>query len=295
MAFVSEPKQTVLVTGATGYIGRRLASLLSETYTVRCLVRDVARAQTLLPSTVEFIEGDMTDAGSLKAAAAGAHAVVHLAALKSDERDIVAVNVGGAHALVAACKAAGVRRVVNIGTQAGRIARLGPYGESKAQSDAIFNASGLEVTTLLPSIVYGPDDTGVYGKLTRMVASLPVVPVIGDGRTAYHPIHVDDVCAIIVGCLREAKTIAKTYSVGGLEAITYDGLIDRIAAGQSKKPLKLHIPGWLAMLIARVLALILNPPPLTRSNVLGAVQSAPDADYALIFTELGLRPRGHFL
>ena len=292
---MSEPKQTVLVTGATGYIGRRLASLLSETYTVRCLVRDVARAQTLLPSTVEFIEGDMTDAGSLNAAAAGAHAVVHLAALKSDERDIVAVNVGGAHALVAACKAAGVRRVVNIGTQAGRIAHLGPYGESKAQSDAIFNASGLEVTTLLPSIVYGPDDTGVYGKLTRMVAALPVVPVIGDGRTAYHPIHVDDVCAIIVGCLREAKTIAKTYSVGGLEAITYDGLIDRIGAGQSKKPLKLHIPGWLAMLIARALALVFDPAPLTRSNVLGAIQSAPETDYALIFTELGLRPRGHVL
>jgi NADH dehydrogenase len=280
-----------LVTGATGFIGRRLAVFLADRYTVRCLVRDVARAKTLLPAGAELIQGDMTDAVSVKAGVAGMEAVVHLAALKSDERDIAAVNVGGARNLVEACRAAGVRRVINVGSQAARMARRGDYGETKAQSDAILNASGLAVTTLLPSVVYGPRDPGVFGKLARVTRSAPVVPVIGDGTARYQPVHVDDVCAVIEGCLREPKTAGKTYSVGGPEAITLEGLIDLVGAEQGKKPLKIHVPGWAALAVARALALAFDSPPLSRSNVLGALQSVPDADYAAIFAELGLTPR----
>ena len=291
MALVREPPKTILVTGAAGFIGRRLCALLVDQYSVRCLVRDISRAKTLLPPATEIVLGDMTDAASLGTAAKGCAAIVHLAALKSDERDIVAVNVGGARNLVAACKAAGVRRVINVGSQAGRMIRRGAYGDTKAQSDEIFNASGLEVTTLLPSVVYGPQDRGAFGKLVSVTAASPIVPVIGDGRTAYRPIHIDDVCAVIEGCLRTPKTIGKTYSVGGAETVTLEGFIDFIAARLGRKPLKVHIPVWAALMSARVLALIFDLPPLTRSNVLGAIYSAPDADYASIFAELGLKPR----
>lgn len=283
--------KTILITGATGFIGRRLAALLVDKYAVRCLVRDAARAKDLLPPTVELLTGDMTDAASLKAAVAGVDAVVHLAARKGDEPDIVAVNVGGAHNLVEACRAAGVKRVINVGSQASRLARRGAYGETKAQSDAVFAASGLEVTTLIPSLVYGPRDTGVFGKLARVTASAPFVPVIGDGSVRFQPVHVDDVCAVIAGCLAEPRTIGKTYAVGGPESVTLVELIDLIGAARCKKPLKVHLPYWAAMGIARVLGLFLASPPLSVSNVTGAVQSAPDADYAAVFTELGLKSR----
>ena len=288
---MTETKKTVLITGAAGFIGRRLAVLLAGEYPVRCLVRDALRAKPLLPASVEIVPGDMTDAASLRAAVSGVDAVVHLAALKSDEPDIVAVNVGGAVNLVAACEAAGVRRVINVGSQAGRLERRGAYGQSKADSDAVFAASGLEVTTLLPSLVYGPKDSGVFGKLARVTASAPFVPVIGDGRTAYRTVHLDDVCAVIAGCLREPRTVGKTYCVGGPESVTFDGLVDMIGAAQGRTPRKLHIPGWAAMAIARTLSLFLASPPLTISNVLGGVQSAPDADYDAVFAELGLKPR----
>jgi nucleoside-diphosphate-sugar epimerase len=288
---MSAPKTTILVTGAAGYIGRHLAVLLAGRYAVRCLVRDIARAKKFLPDGVEIVQGDMTDAASLKAAAAGTAAVVHLAALKSDEPTIAAVNVGGARNLVEACRAAGIRRVINVGSQAARLARRGAYGETKAQSDEILNASGLEVTTLLPSVVYGPKDPGVFGKLARVTSSAPFVPVIGDGLTRYRPVHVDDVCAVIDGCLREPKTAGKTYSLGGAETVTLVGLIDLIGSKQDKRPLKVHIPGWAALMIARVLALVFSTPPLSRSNVLGAIQSPPDADFTGIFDELGLKPR----
>lgn len=288
---MAEPLKTVLVTGATGYIGRRLCSFLEGKYEVRCVVRDIERAKALLPASAALVRGDMTDEASLKAAASGAWAVVHLAALKSDEKGIVEVNVGGARSLVAACKAGGVRRVVNIGSQASRMARRGDYGNTKAESDAILNASGLDVTTLLPSVVYGPKDPGVFGKLARVASTAPVVPVIGDGKARYQPVHVDDVCAVIAGCLREPKTVGKTYSVGGPEPITLEGLIDLVAERQGKSPLKVHLPGPVAMLIASAMALVFASPPLSKSNVLGAIQSVPDADYTGIFSELGLKPR----
>lgn len=282
---------TILVTGATGYIGRRLTALLCAKHRVRGLVRDAARAKGLLPAAVELAVGDMTDLASLKAAAAGVDAVVHLAALKSDEKDIVAVNVGGARNLAEACNTAGARRVINVGSQSARMARRGDYGNTKAESDSILNSSGLDVTTLLPSVVYGPQDPGVFGKLARVAATAPVVPVIGDGKARYQPVHVDDLCAVIEGCLREPKTGGKTYSVGGPEAITLEGLIDLVAARQGKSPIKVHLPGPVAMLIANAMALVFASPPLSRSNVLGAIQSVPDADYTGIFAELGLRPR----
>lgn len=288
---VSADKKTILLTGATGFIGRRLAARLERAWTVRCLVRDAARARALLPAGVELVVGDMTDAASLKTAAAGAAAVVHLAARKSDEADIVAVNVGGARSLVEACRAAGLSRVINIGSQAARMARRGDYGETKAQSDEILGASGLAVTTLLPSVVYGPKDPGVFGKLARVTAAAPVVPVIGDGQARYQPVHVDDLCALIEACLGATATVGKTYSVGGPDAITLEGLIDLVGARQGRKPLKVHLPGWAALLIARVMALFFASPPLSRSNVLGALQSVPDADYGALFAELGLRAR----
>lgn len=286
-----ETKKTVLITGAAGFIGRRLAVLLGEDYAVRCLVRDVARAKALLPPTAELVRGDMTDAASVRSALTGVDAVVHLAALKSDESSIFAVNVGGAHNLVSACKAAGVRRVVNVGSQASRLARRGAYGDTKALSDEILDASGLDVTTLLPSLVYGPRDPGAFGKLARVTASAPFIPVIGDGTVRFQPIHVDDVCRVIAGCLREPKTVAKKYDVGGPETITLDGLLDLIGATLGKRPVKVHLPEWAAMIIARVLAPFFTKAPLSVSNVLGSVQSAPDADYAAIFNELGFKPR----
>ncbi|UPT73857.1 MAG: NAD-dependent epimerase/dehydratase family protein [Elusimicrobiota bacterium] len=278
----------VLVTGATGYIGRHLCPLLPD---VRALARDAARAKRLLPAFAEIALGDMTDEASLKAAAKGCGAVVHLAARKSDEPDIAEVNVEGAKRLVAACREAGIKRVINVGSQAARMARRGPYGETKRLSDEILMGAGLEATTLLPSVVYGPDDPGVFGKLARVAAKSPVVPVIGDGRAKYRPVHVEDVCRAIAGCLSAPSTIGKTYSVGGPETVTLEGLIDLVAARAGKRPLKVHLPGPVAMLIASVGASLLDSPPLSRSNVLGAIQSVPEADWNAVFAELGLTAR----
>ena len=88
------------------------------------------------------------------------------------------MNVGGASALVAACRAAGCRRVIAMSTQHVHLARPGVYGRTKRIADAIFLGSGLDVTLLRPSLVYGAGERGVFVKLQRLVRKLPVIPVI---------------------------------------------------------------------------------------------------------------------
>ena len=257
----------------------------------RVFARDANRARAILGEKTDVALGDMTDAASLSTALLGCAAVVHLAARKSDEADIRDVNVEGARRLVAACKKAGIRRVVNIGSQAARMERRGEYGETKRLSDEIIMSAGLDATTILPSVVYGPKDPGVFGKLARVASTSPVVPVIGDGTARYRPVHVDDLCRGIAGALASNATIGKTYSVGGPETITLEGLIDLTAARAGKSPLKIHLPGPIAMLIANAGSALFASPPLSRSNVLGAIQSVPEADWNALFAELSITPR----
>lgn len=283
---------TTLITGGAGFIGRRLAArMAAEGRPVRALVRRPDEARALLPAGVEIARGDMTDPASLRAALAGASAVVHLAARKSDESDIAAVNIGGAENLVAACRAAGVTRVINVSSQATRLPVLGEYGRTKAEGDRVLRASGLAVTTLLPSVVYGPGDPGVFGKIARFTAKYPVVPVLGDGRVSYRPVHLDDLCAVIEGFLDRPESAGKDYHVGGAETVTLEDLIDRLAARAGRRPLKIPLPAPLALLLAGLMAPFFKSPPLSRSNVLGGTQQIPDADYLAAFRELGLTPR----
>lgn len=284
------PAITVLVTGATGFIGRVLVRLIhADRCRVRCLVRDERRARALLGPGPELAQGDLRDAESVRRAASGAAAVAHLAALKSDEPDISAVNVQGAAVLVRACREKGISRIVNVSTQATRIRERGAYGRTKAEGDELFRCSGLGVTTLLPSLVYGPDDPGVFGKLARWVAAFPVVPILGGAR--YRPVHVEDLARLIYACLLTPLPAGREYDVGGPDAVTLEELVDRIAACRKTTRLKAPIPAWAALGAAKVLSAFLYKPPLSVSNVLGAIHSAPDGDFSAVWAETGLHPR----
>ena len=123
----------------------------------------------------------MRDECSLRQAVAQVAVVVHLAAAKSDEPDSEDVNVRGAERLMKVCQAAGCDRIINISTQSAEIARKGIYARTKSAAEKIFHNSDLQVTTLRPSVVYGEEESGVFGTVLKFVRRLPVVPVLGDG------------------------------------------------------------------------------------------------------------------
>ena len=262
----------ILVTGATGFIGKEVVSrLLARGWRVRAMARNIASASPGANERLTVVRADMRDAESLIRAVRGTSAVVHLAAAKSDENDSDDVNVEGARRLVAACKAAGCARLINISTQSVKIHRKGTYARTKSEADRIFRDSRLDVTTLLPSVVYGAAGSGVFDAILKFVRTLPLVPVLGDGKWICAPIHVSDVSSAIVACLESDGTTGKDYDLGGPDLLSFDDLIDRIGAAVGIRRRKVHIPFGLALLAARLLS-IFPKPPATISNVLGSNQ-----------------------
>jgi NADH dehydrogenase len=262
----------ILVTGAAGFIGRHtVAALRSSGHAVRVYVR---RPGYVAPDPeVEVAVGHMNDPAALLAACTGCAAVIHLAAQTRDAHDSDAVNVGGAACLIEACAAAGCRRIVVVSTQSAKIRLQGDYARTKAAADALFLASGLDVTVMLPSVVYGSLDDGIFGTLRRVVASHRFIPVLGNGRWRSAPVHVDDVARALVRALDTPASIGRSYDLGGPQEVDFDQLLDRIASAQNlPAPFKIHVPLALSLAVADGLARIMKSPPITRSNVLGSNQ-----------------------
>ena len=264
--------KVVLVTGAGGFVGKdAIARLARRGWHVKAMVR---RPTASLPAA-ELVQADMRDAASLRMAVKSADAVVHLAAAKSDEPESVDVNVEGARRLVAACEAEGCTRFINISTMAVKIPRQGTYARTKAEADAVFEGSRLEVTTLLPSVVYGEERDGVFGTVLKFIQKLPVVPVLGDGRWISAPLYIGDLSDTIGACLETDITKGKRYDLGGPDLISFNEFIDRISTALGLRRPKLHIPFSVALAMAEIATRILPHCPITVSNVLGSNQTVP--------------------
>jgi len=264
----------VLITGATGFIGRRLLEhLLGAGHAVVAAVR--RPAPELDPERVSVVEVRLDDREGLTRALAGCEAVVHLAVATgaTTERAAYDVNVVGTEHLLEAARQAGVRRFVFASTISATRERMGPYGRTKRLAEARVAASGIPFCTLRPSLVYGGRE-GLVANLTAYLQGLPIIPVMGDGKIELDPIHVDDVCAAILCALRDEHLLGNAYDLLGPDRVTFNEFLDRLAAGLGVKRPYLHVPGEIALLMAQALALLFKRPPITVDNVLGMISPA---------------------
>ncbi len=186
---------TVLVTGGTGFVGPHVVhALRARDLPVRALVRDRRRAGRLASWGVELVEGDITDPTSLRAACAGAEAVVHLVAIiKGSRADFERIMAQGTRNLVAAAQDAGVRRIV-LASALGldeRSKDAVPYYAAKWEMERVVRESGLEHVILRPSFVFGKDG-GVLPTFVRLARFAPVTPIVGPGTQRLQPIWVEE-------------------------------------------------------------------------------------------------------
>jgi dihydroflavonol-4-reductase len=252
-----------LVTGATGFTGGHLAlRLLAAGDTVRALVRDVAKAQPSLPG-VELVAGDLTDRDSLRRAVAGVDVVYNIAALyreaglpTSAYRAVNALAVG---VLIEEAAEARVPRVVHCSTvgvhgdiedpPANEDAPLNPgdvYQETKLEGEEIARAAsdrtGVEVTIVRPTGIYGPGDRRLL-KLFRGVARRRFV-VLGSGRIWYHLTHVHDLADGFRLCAVSPQAAGQTYILSGPEVTTLNELVAITAEVAGVPPPRLRLPVW---------------------------------------------------
>lgn len=200
-----EAAGTVAVTGATGFIGRRLIPALAAAgWQPRILTRRDPATPLWQGLAVETVAGDLADAGARRRLVSGASAVVHLAGLikARDEAAFMAVNGEGTRQLAATLRERMPQaRLLYVSSLAAREPQLSTYACSKrAGEDAARDVLGAQLQVLRPAAVYGPGDreTLVFFQLAR----LPRVPLLGSRNARLTVVHVDDLCTAIVAALR---------------------------------------------------------------------------------------------
>ncbi|HEX8535481.1 MAG TPA: NAD-dependent epimerase/dehydratase family protein [Allosphingosinicella sp.] len=197
--------RTLAVTGGTGFVGQHLLRMaLAAGFDVRALTRGWKPPE----DEISWVDGALDRPEALLKLCTGADAVIHIAGLINGSKQAFdTVNVGGTAAMIDAARKAGVRRFIHVSSLSAREPELSNYGASKAKSERLVAASGLEWTIIRPPAVYGPGDRETL-ELFRM-ARRGFVALPPGGR--FSVIHVEDLCRLILATVDEPETVSETY------------------------------------------------------------------------------------
>ena len=262
----------VLILGGTGFVGRHLCEKLAE---LPCRVTVVTRRRSnaqhlqMLPM-LDIAELASMEGASLMPLLAAHDAVVNLVAiLHGNEAAFEKAHVQLPLELARACDAAGQRRIVHISALGASVDSASMYQRSKARGEAVLLGSGLDVSVLRPSVIFGSED-----KFLNTFASLqqvfPVIPLAGSSAR-FQPVWVEDVVTAIVKCLEDKTTIGQTFEACGPEVFTLRQLV-QLAGRYSGvnngdgRPI-IGLPDSLARLQAWLMELAPGEPILSRDNL----------------------------
>ena len=223
----------VLVTGATGFTGSRVIPLLLQNgFQVRALVRPTSDRSPLSALRVEWAAGDLANAESFTAALRGVDALINIASL----------GFGHVETILRSAKEAGVKRGIFISTTA-IFTQLNAGSKSiRLAAEKAIQASGLDYTILRPTMIYGSSRDRNMWRLIRLLRITPIMPIFGDGESLQQPIFVDDVVQAVLLALKNDITIGKSYNIAGKAPLTYNQVIDTVAAALGKRIWKFHLP-----------------------------------------------------
>ena len=254
----------ILVTGATGFIGRYLVSeLLDSGLTVRALVRSEARS-VILPENTQIVVGDILNLSSLRGACEGVDGVIHLASTIREVGDFTfqRLNYHGTCNVISAIKETGIKRFVYTSAVGSTSNPSISYLHSRWMAEQEIIRSDIPSTILRFSVGFGPGDQ-FFNQIAALVKLLPIVPVVGDGKAIFQPIHVNDIARCISEAYMQDNKISRTVDIGGPEYHTYDEIVEVISETLGTKTLKMHTPISLMSPIAMLLEALVPSPPVT--------------------------------
>lgn len=253
----------IALTGATGFLGRRLTeSLRDEGHALRALVHPDVDPTPLAAAGVAVIAGDVRDLAAVERTLAGAELVYHLAGVvpgaARSRAEYAAVNVGGAANVVRAAVSAGVRHLVHCSTVAvhgpprrglvtedAPLAPVNAYQATKVEAERVVvravETDGLSATIARLTSLYGPGDRRGL-RLYRDVARGRLL-MIGGGTVRCHPTYVDDAVEGLKCCGAHAPSAGERFILGGEERPTVNELVALIAAALDVVPRVLRLPG----------------------------------------------------
>ncbi len=257
----------IFLTGGSGFVGGHVVhELRGRGLPVRCLVRDPRRASRLAAWGCELVEGDMTDAASLRRGVEGAEAIVNLVAIRQGrEEEFQRIMVGGTRDLLAAAEDAGAARFIQmsaLGTTE-QTKDLVPYYRAKWETEQLVRASRIPEVTFRPSFVFGPDG-GILPTFAKLARFAPVTPIIGNGRQRIQPIWAGDVATYFADAVRRDDVTGRVFELGGPEAVTWNEFWARLKRARGLRRPSVHVPVGLMKVNALVTERLPGDIPLTR-------------------------------
>jgi uncharacterized protein YbjT (DUF2867 family) len=256
----------ILVTGATGFIGRRLVpALIEQGHEVRGMTRNPQSYD----GPGEPVAGDVNDRDSLMGPLEGVDVAYYLVH-SLDDADFERKDAEAARAFASAAAEQGVRQIVYMGGL-GDDGQLSAHLRSRREVETLLAESGIPVTVLRAAIVVGAG--GISWEITRqLVKNLPAMVVPKWAATRTQPIAIDDVIRYLVGVCDRQEALGQTYQVGGPDQLTYIDML-RVAAkldtGRSV-PI-VQVPVLTPGLSSRWLALVTDVDVTTGRNLIDSM------------------------
>lgn len=271
----------VFVTGATGFTGSRAVPLLlAQGFDVRCLYRADSDRSVLPQPEIEWALGDVADRQTLSSLMNGAQALVNIASL----------GFGHADSIIGAAQDAGIRRAVFISTTA-IFTQLNAHSKTvRMAAEESIQKSGLDFTILRPTMIYGARRDRNIFRLIQWLRAFPMFPIFGNGEYLQQPIFVDDVAQAIVRCLKIERAIGKSYNIAGQSALSYNQVIDVIAAQMNRRIWKIHFPNAPVVSMLRFFERLHLPLPVKAEQIL-RLNENKNFDYAEAQNDIGFQPR----
>lgn len=273
------PNDLALVTGATGLVGSHAAERMRGIgVRVRALARPSADASLLRSWGVETVPGDLTDAGSLAAAAAGATVIVHCAAKVGDWgpiEDYRRVNVEGLRALLDAASASGtLKRFVHVSslgvyeardhygtdeTEPPSLSGIDGYTRTKAESEKLVldraRNAGLPAVVLRPGFIYGPRDRTVLPRILDKIRE-GKFKFLGSGDQLLNNTYVGNVVEAVLLAIRRDDVIGEAFNVTDGRLVTkrqfIDGVTRRAGLPEQRKSAPLPVAKTAAKVLEAV-------------------------------------------
>lgn len=282
----------ILVTGATGLIGRHLvAQLLAEGYRVRCLVAPGQADQLPWDERPEIVEGHVLDEEALFQAVSGVHVIIHLASAQwwGRWRDLERIEIAGTRNLVAAARSARVGRMIVVSHLGAAPSSAYPLLQVKGVVEEMVRDSGLAYTIIRSGVVFGEEDAFV-NHIAMMLRANPLFFLMpGQGEVVLHPIYIDDLVAALLVSLKNVDLVDTVVEIGGPEYITVEDLIRTVMRVTRMPRFIIPVPPYLLRWTTAIYSRLL-PRSLMTSQWLDLLATNRTAQLGNTYTYFGIRP-----
>jgi NADH dehydrogenase len=237
----------VLVTGGTGVVGEAVVrELHGAGHSVRVLTRHAGRDQKWWPHGVDGWAGDISSEKSIRGAAEGCDAVVHIAGIVEEKPPAItfqSVNIDGTRYTVLEAERAGVKKFIYV-SSLGADTGESEYHKSKFVAEDVVKQFSRDWVILRPGAVYGPGDEHL-SVLLRMVRTLPVIPTIGDGNQKFQPIWHEDFAKAVRASVEKLDIKCVVLEVAGNELSSQNELCDRFRKLTDRPAVQAPVPEFI--------------------------------------------------